>query len=110
MAGWLARIGDAAPRRSGPLPSTSLGARTTPGEGRPGDGERSAPLGRLLREAEKHVARLQRERDKVAGALTGTADHREMVRLGDELASAQVALDEAEERWLALAEEAESRG
>ena len=31
-------------------------------------------------------------------------------RLGDELAAAQGALDEAEERWLALAEEAESRG
>ncbi len=54
------------------------------------------------------MARLQRERDNVAAALTSTADHREMTRLGDELAAAQTALDEAEERWLALAEEAES--
>ncbi len=46
----------------------------------------------------------------MAADLTAAADHREMARLGDELTSAQVALDEAEERWLSLAEEAESRG
>ncbi len=32
-----------------------------------------------------------------------------MTRLGAELTEAQRALDEAEERWLSLAEEAESR-
>ena len=84
--------------------------RATGGTAHPGRPGKSAPLGRLLREAEKQMARLQRERDKVTEALAGTSDHREMVRLGDELAAAQVALDEAEERWLALAEEAESRG
>jgi ATP-binding cassette subfamily F protein uup len=110
VAGWLDRAGHHVPRRSGPLPSTSPGPRTSPGGDPPTHTGRSAPLGRLLREAEKEMGRLQRERDNVAGALTGTADHRAMVRLGDELAAAQVALDEAEDRWLALAEEAESRG
>jgi predicted nucleic acid-binding Zn-ribbon protein len=52
--------------------------------------------------------RLQRRRDRVTEALTATTDHQEMSRLGRELGAAQGALDEAEEQWLALAEEAES--
>jgi ATP-binding cassette subfamily F protein uup len=65
-------------------------------------------VGRLLREAEKEVGRLERHRDRITDALTGTADHREMARLGDELNAAQTELDRAEERWLELAERSES--
>ena len=65
---------------------------------------KAAPRGRQLRDAEREMARLQRERDKITESLTGASDHREMTRLGDELASAQSALEQAEERWLALAE------
>ena len=54
------------------------------------------------------MVRLQRQRDKITEVLTGTHDHVELHRLGAELAAAQAALDDAEERWLALAEEAES--
>jgi hypothetical protein len=54
------------------------------------------------------MARFQRQRDKITEALTATVDHREMVQLGDELAAAQAALDEAEEIWLSLAEASES--
>ena len=110
VQGWLDRVDQAAPRRSGRLPSTTRAADaapTAPRQASPGGG-RSASPGRLLRDAEKQMTRLQRQRDKVAGTLTSTTDHREMARLGDELATAQAALDEAEERWLALAEEAES--
>ncbi len=110
VSGWLARTGHESPRRPGPLPSATPGAPKAPPRPRPDADGRSAPLGRLLREAEKEMVRWQRERDKVAADLTAAADHREMARLGDELTSAQVALDEAEERWLSLAEEAESRG
>jgi hypothetical protein len=53
------------------------------------------------------MVRLQRQRDKITEELTGARDHIEMNRLGAELAAAQAALDEAEERWLTLAEEAE---
>jgi hypothetical protein len=67
-------------------------------------------LGRLLREAEKEMVRRQRQRDRVTEALTATADHKELIRLGAELDEAQSALDEVEERWLSLAEEAESGG
>lgn len=67
-------------------------------------------MGRLLRQAEKNMVRWQRQRDKITEALTGAVDHVEMTRLGGELAEAQAALDEAEEHWLALAEQAESGG
>ncbi len=107
--GWLARTGHNAPRRSGSLPSTTIAPPGDRRKARPGAGPGSAPLGRVLREAEKRMTRLQRDRDKVTEALADTSDHREMARLGDQLAEAQVALHEAEERWLALAEEAESR-
>jgi hypothetical protein len=41
----------------------------------------------------------------------GTAtDHRELTRLGDELTTAQARVDQAEETWLALADEAEALG
>ncbi len=38
-----------------------------------------------------------------------TTDHVEMGRLGGELRTVQQELDEAEERWLALAEEMDRR-
>jgi predicted nucleic acid-binding Zn-ribbon protein len=66
------------------------------------------PLGRRLREAEKEMTRLQRQRDRINEALTATADHREMTLLGAELGAAQTALDQAEDTWLSLVEESES--
>jgi len=68
-----------------------------------------AALGRRLREAEKEMARLERQRDRITEALIAAHDHQEMTRLGAGLAEAQRALDRAEERWLSLAEEAETR-
>jgi hypothetical protein len=65
------------------------------------------PTNRLLREAEKNMVKLQRQRDKVVEELTGARDHVEMNRLGAELAAAQAALSDAEDTWLNLAEEAE---
>ncbi len=54
------------------------------------------------------MVRLQRQRDKITGMLIGLQDHVELQRLGVELAAVQTALSEAEDTWLALAEEAES--
>jgi len=65
------------------------------------------PVGRLLRDTEKEMARLGRQRDKVHDALVATTDHVELTRLGTELRTVQGQLDAAEERWLALAEEAD---
>jgi ATP-binding cassette subfamily F protein uup len=111
VAGWVARVEhgptpvSATPVTVAARPSTRpVGARATGS----GDRDPSAPVGRLLREADKLVARLQRQRDRITAGLTTTTDHRELTRLGAELASVQSELDRAEERWLELAEEAES--
>jgi ATP-binding cassette subfamily F protein uup len=61
-----------------------------------------------LRELDKELGRLARRRDQLHDALAATVDHVELRRLGTELADAQREIDEAEERWLALAEEAEA--
>ncbi len=109
---WVARVeagaGGLPPPASGPASAPAAPATRTPERvNRPGpDGP---PLGRLLRDAEKEMARRQRQRDRITEALTATADHQKLTRLGAELADAQRALDEVEDRWLSLAEQVESR-
>jgi hypothetical protein len=51
-----------------------------------------------------------KRRDAVAAELAEAIDHRELGALGERLAAAQVAVDHAEEAWLALADEAEALG
>ncbi len=70
-------------------------------------GDVTAALGRQLRDLEKQMARQQRRRDRLSESLGGVTDHAELARVGAELAGAQSALVEIEERWLSLAEEAE---
>jgi hypothetical protein len=53
------------------------------------------------------MTRLARQRDELHDELASTADHVELARLGRELAALQGTLEGAENRWLALAEEAE---
>jgi hypothetical protein len=65
-------------------------------------------VGRLLREVEKDVARLERRRNQLTASLSGLADWTEADRIGTELTAAQAALDQAEQRWLSLAEESEA--
>ena len=107
LDGWMRRLAAPTPaaddrrarraRRAGPS------GATPPADGGP-------PLGRRLRDAEKAMTRLARQRDKLHDDLVATTDHVELVRLGAELRSVQDELDGAEERWLALAEELERRG
>ncbi len=87
--GWIAQAETGDVRRAGSLPSTSKGAspKKAPARARPGGGP--ASTGRLLREAEKEVVRLQRQKDKVTEMLTGLQDHVELQRLGVELAAVQ---------------------
>ncbi len=67
------------------------------------------PVGRLLREADKQLVRLGRQRDTLHQALLATTDHVELNRLGAELRAVQDELDAAEERWMELAEQAEGQ-
>jgi ATP-binding cassette subfamily F protein uup len=115
VAGWITRVESGDVRRAGALPApastppASTKAKPTPVRAGTGSGGRgSVPTNRLLREAEKSMVKLQRQRDKIAETLTATDDHVEMNRLGAELAAAQAALNAAEETWLALAEDAET--
>jgi ATP-binding cassette subfamily F protein uup len=110
VAGWVARAGRgngtasaAAPAGAAPAPK-----RAAPKSRPAGTGGDEVPVGRLLRDAEKDMARLQRQRVQVEEALAVAVDHRDMTRLGSELKVVQGALDEAEETWLALAVEVEA--
>ena len=81
-----------------------------PGRGaRPGGGGRSSTtIGFELRRLDKEMTRLARQRDRLAEEFTAATDHGELARIGAELARAQALLDEAEEKWLEVAEEGEA--
>jgi len=65
-------------------------------------------IGRRLRELDKQVARLERQREKLNAQLTTCVDHVEMVTLGRRLDEVRAQLSDAEEEWLTLADEANS--
>jgi ATP-binding cassette subfamily F protein uup len=108
VAGWIARVELGDPRPAGSLPSPSASAPPEKVKGSRPPRSRIAGAGRLLRDAEKNMVQLQRQRDTITATLAGTTDYVEMHRLGDELAAVQAALHDAEETWLSLAEEAEA--
>lgn len=78
---------------------------------RSGSGRSSSTIGHQLRQVEKDVARLERRKAKLEQELAeaGT-DHEVLARVGADLATVGRELAEAEERWIELAEEQESRG
>jgi ATP-binding cassette subfamily F protein uup len=111
VAGWIARVAQGDVRRAGSLPAPTPASAPPPDSTARSKSSRgnAAPNGRLLREAEKNMARLQRRRDKITEMLTGVQGHVQLTELGVELAAAQADLDQAEELWLTLAEAAETQ-
>jgi ATP-binding cassette subfamily F protein uup len=113
VAGWLAQhaarpagsAGSAgpaavtpAPRRSPTLPVASPVSTKSP-----------STLRRQLGLADRELADAIAARDRVQAELVAVGhDHGELVRLGAKLATSQHRVDAAEERWLSLADEAES--
>jgi ATP-binding cassette subfamily F protein uup len=78
-----------------------------------GDGTRRTPstLRHLLRRAEAELLRLQDRQAALEAELAGArGDHVALACVGEELAVVGTELAAAEERWLALAEEAEALG
>ena len=74
-------------------------------------GRSASTVARLLRNAERDVARLTERRDELSTAMsTAGAGHEALAEIGTELAAVQAELDAAEERWLSLAEEADGVG
>jgi len=121
LAGWLAdraRTEDmpAGTKPAGTKPAGTKPAGTKPGGTKPAGtkpaGKSSAStLRHRLREADKELASLTRRRDTLNTELEAAgaaADIEALARIGTELAELGAAIDEVEERWLALASEAES--
>ena len=65
---------------------------------------------RDLDKAERTLATANAGRDKLEQEMASTNAHWELSKLGEQLATAQAKVDAAEEKWLALAAEAESLG
>ena len=107
VAGWLEqrRQAAAAPQPSAPSPTSARPARQ-----RPSSGRSPSTVRRQLAQTERDMAAATRQRDTLLADLGAATDHRELTRLGDELTAAQARLDQAEEAWLALADEAEALG
>ena len=85
-------------RRSAPPPAA-----------RPTSTKSPSTLRHQLARADRELADAIAARDAVQAELaTVGADHKELVRLGEKLATTQQRVDAAEERWLSLADEAES--
>jgi ATP-binding cassette subfamily F protein uup len=63
---------------------------------------------RILRDIDKEISRLRRKREQLHLTLADTTDHVRLKELGSDLSAVQADLDDAEERWLSVAEEAES--
>jgi ATP-binding cassette subfamily F protein uup len=110
LTGWIAQVESGDPRRAGSLPAAPPAKAPASRARAPSATANSVPTGRLLRDLEKDMNRLIRQRDGVMASLTDAVDYVEMTRLGDELTSLQRSLAEIEEAWLSLAEEAESGG
>jgi ATP-binding cassette subfamily F protein uup len=104
VAAWVASA-NRAPEGQNVAPGE---ARTRPGPTSPSRaGASPSTLSRQLRETEKLMARLQRQRDALVETMAGATEHADLARVGSELAEAQASLDEAEQRWLTLAMELE---
>ncbi len=73
-------------------------------------GRSPSTVRRQLGQAERDLAAATERRESVAAELANAVDHREMGAIGERLATAQGAVDAAEETWLALADEAEALG
>lgn len=112
LAGWISEVSAAVAAGGTPRVGTGVGRPPAgPSAERParsGSRRSAASVGFELRQLDKEMARLTRDRDRLAAAFAAAADHREMATIGADLAAAQSRLDEAEERWLELAEEAEA--
>jgi ABC transport system ATP-binding/permease protein len=120
VAGWLAsratttarRTDDVSGSGSAQAPPVAQGAKPQPG-GLPAAGRQRSPstLRRLLGDAERSVAAATERRDRALVSLSAAgSDHVALGRVGAELATAELELAATEERWLALADEAERVG
>ena len=109
VTGWVARVEGGDVRRAGSLGTSSPTSRRSVTKVRSSTARAdTVARARTLREAEKQVTRLERQRDRVLQSLTTASDYQEMTRLGADLDAVQSELEKAEDVWLRAAEGAES--
>jgi ATP-binding cassette subfamily F protein uup len=113
VAGWLAQHAARPAGSAGSAGSASaVAAQRTASRPAAAPASKKSPstLRRQLGLADRALADAITARDRVQAELVaaGGGDHKELARLGAELATSQSAVDAAEERWLSLAGEAES--
>ncbi len=107
VSGGASGTGD----RGDPSADASPPAAPPPGDAR-GEPRVSSPstLRHRLRSAERWTEAARTRCRELSEAMGATTDHGELAELGSSLASAEADLTEAEETWLAIADEIESRG
>ena len=108
VAAWLQQREQpsaVAPAKQAAKPAPAPTVRAKPSAGRS-----PSTVRRQLGQAERDLAAATERREALSAELAAALDHREMAALGERLAAAQVAVDAAEEAWLALADEAEALG
>lgn len=90
--------------------ATKVSRPVGPKRSRAGSGRSVPSIRNDLAHAERQLARMERERDRLVGELDAAGDnHEALARAGTELQAATESLIEAEERWLALSDELEQR-
>lgn len=117
LAAWIADMtaGGPAPKAAAIAGRSQAGGGETGPSSREGrresvrsPGRSASTVGFELRRLDKELARLTRDRDRLVVAMSATSAHEDLARIGAELAEVQQKVDEAEEQWLILAEEAEA--
>lgn len=118
LVGWLAAsegtvpkgVPGSPPGGSGGAPrGSSDPAQPAGSRGQAGSRSRSAStISFRLREIEKSISRLERQRDRLSAEMSLASNHLEMARAGAALAEVQGQLELLEEEWLGLAGEAEA--
>ena len=110
VAVWLAehQAQHHVPQQTGRAPSEPATAK--PVTAKPVTAKTVSTVRRMLEKAEKELATATTRLEALTAEMQTALDHREMAAIGERLAVAQVAVDEAEERWLGLAAEGEALG
>ena len=101
LAGWIAESVAGEQQPPSPPAGSATASRerqTASGQGTDTRRRSATTVGFELRQLDKELGRLAKERDRLAAAFETSTDHRDLARLGGELASAQSHLDDAEER------------
>ncbi len=90
--------------------ATPAGAKASPSAGGTRSGRSVSTIGHEIRQAEKLISRLEKQRQSLEAALAEAGgDHEVLAEVGAELTEVNRELDSVEERWLDLAQEREER-